>query len=92
MKKVVTRLLQSCDNIVYNAYDGDKVVGKWNYRKTEKIGTSKIVIHSVDFASSPVRFTELYKPAKAWPLYTIVADFFLSRRTLSNKHPHKIAH
>ena len=38
------------------------------------------VIHRVDFASSLVRFTELYMPT-----YAIVAKFFLLRRILSNK-------
>ena len=37
MNKVVTWLLQSCENIVYNAYYGSDKVGKWNYMIKRKL-------------------------------------------------------
>ena len=43
MNKVVTRVLQGCDNIVYNAYSGDKVMTRL-FLTTE--GDHKVVQHT----------------------------------------------
>ena len=58
-----------------NGNGSGKETGKWELAK---------IIYSLE--SSPVRFTELYKP-RHW--YTIVVKFFLLHKALSNKSPYK---